>query len=287
MRRRSRLQAMIDVVDDVLRRKNRIHANVPQRQVDDSGRVREQLFVGNIGFRRRCRENYQGRVAYSVLQTCLNIGFETVLLPKPLAEPLRLPAVQIVQADFSKCPVSEQEPLDGCARDNPRSNYCKGSLERVGGNMLRGQRGRRCRTRCADQRCLDAGQRITRGGIVQNQNRRRSSQVAGPVFREARNPLDTALLNRTTKMGWQRDDASARFVGISQEVAVRVESVAGRVKAVGRLDGAENLPPMVVNDAANSRTGNDVECRSRWHNYSPLRTRFLRMGSTSSRRAQE
>ena len=219
MRRRSRLQAMIDVVDDVLRRKNHIHANIPQRQVDDSGRVREQLFVGNVRLRCGCRENYQRRLVNGVLQAILNVGLEIVLLPKPLAEPLRLAAVQIVQADVPKLPASEQEPLDGCTRDNPRPNYCKGCLERVGGNMLRGQRGRRCRARRADQRCLDAGQRITRCGVVQDQNRRRSGQVAGPVFRETRNPLDTALLNRATKMGGQRDDAGARLVRISQEIA--------------------------------------------------------------------
>src|SRR5215510_2571048 len=226
-------------------------------------------------------------MAYGVLQAILNVGLEVVLVPKPFAEPLRLAAVQIVQADSPKLPVSEQEPLDSCARDNPRSNYCKCSLERVGGNMLRGQRGRRCRTRRADQRCLDAGQRIARGGVVQDQNRRRPGQVAGPVFRETRNPLDTALLNHATKMGRQRDDASARLVRVSQEIAVRVESVAGRVKAVGRLDSAENLRPMIVNDTSDNRTGNDMEHRCRWHNYSPLRPgRFLRTVSTSSQRAQ-
>src|SRR6516164_4714284 len=103
-------------------------------------------------------------MADGVLQAILNVCLETVLLPKPLAEPLRLPAVQIVQADFPKFPISKQEPLDGCARDNPRSNYCNGPLERVGGTMLRGPRVRRCRARSADQRGLDAGQRITRGG---------------------------------------------------------------------------------------------------------------------------
>src|SRR5216684_161257 len=131
--------------------------------------------------------------------------------------------------------------------------------------MLRCQRSRGGSARGTDERCLDTGQGITCRGIVYNQHGRRSGQVADPVFREARYPFDAASLNRAAEMRRQRDDASAGLVRISEEVAVRIESVSGGVKAVCRLYGTENLAPVSVNDTLNRRARNNVECRSSCH----------------------
>ena len=51
MERRPRLQAMIHVIDDILRREYHVHADISQRQVDDGWSMLEQPFVADIGFR--------------------------------------------------------------------------------------------------------------------------------------------------------------------------------------------------------------------------------------------
>jgi hypothetical protein len=63
-------------------------------------------------------------------------------------------------------------------------------------------------------------------------------------------------------MGWQGDDASAGSIWISEEVAVRIESISGAVKAVCRLNSVENLLLVVVDYTLNGRAGNNVECGS-------------------------
>jgi hypothetical protein len=108
------LKAMIHIIYDILRCENYVHANIAQRQVQDSRRVIEQLFIGKIGRRCRSREQYQRGVGYGVLQTIVNICLQVVLIAEPPAEALRLPAVLIVQTDFAKLPISEQKQLDGC-----------------------------------------------------------------------------------------------------------------------------------------------------------------------------
>ena len=128
--------------------------------------------------------------------------------------------------------------------------------------MLCCQRGRGGSARRTDKRCLDTGHGITRRGIVENQDCRRSRQVAGPVFRKTRYPFDAALLNSTAEMRRQRDDASAGLIWILEEVAVWIESIPGAVKTVCRLNRIENLLLIVVNYTLNCRAGNNVECRS-------------------------
>src|ERR1700692_2371459 len=66
-------------------------------------------------------------------------------------------------------------------------------------------------------------------------------------------------------MGWQRDDAGAGPIRISEEVAVRIESISRAVKTVCRLNSVENLLLVVVNYTLNRRAGNNMESGSGWH----------------------
>src|SRR5258705_11147437 len=56
-------------------------------------------------------------------------------------------------------------------------------------------------------------------------------------------------------MGWQRYDAGAGPIRISEEVAVRIESISRTVKTVCRLNSVENLLLVVVNYTLNRRAG--------------------------------
>ena len=71
--------------------------------------------------------------------------------------------------------------------------------------------------------------------------------------------IDAAFLNRTADMGWQRDDASAGSIWVSEEVAIRIYSISGAVKTVCCLNSIENLLLIAVNHTLNCRSGNDVE----------------------------
>src|SRR6516164_4924561 len=68
----------------------------------DSWGVRKQPFVGKIRLQRCSGEKDQRRVAYSVVQTDLNICLQTVLIAKPLAEVLHFLTVHIVQTDLTE-----------------------------------------------------------------------------------------------------------------------------------------------------------------------------------------
>jgi hypothetical protein len=66
-------------------------------------------------------------------------------------------------------------------------------------------------------------------------------------------------------MGWQRYDAGAGPIRISEEVAVRIESISRAVKTVCRLNSVENLLLVVVNYTLDRRAGNNMESGSGWH----------------------
>src|SRR5271166_5043593 len=119
--------------------------------MDDSRGVLKQSFIGEIGLGWCCGEKDQGSIGKSALQTVLDIRPQVVLLAKPLAEVLRFLAVGIVQADLAELPISKEEPLDGCAGDNPSPDDAEGSFKRIERNMLRRQRRRGAGARCADQ----------------------------------------------------------------------------------------------------------------------------------------
>src|SRR5215203_4952685 len=114
----------------------------------------------------------------------LDVCPQVVLLAEQPAELLRLLAVSIEQADFAELPISKEEPREGCTGDDSSSDDAEGSFKRVRRNMLCRQRRRGTGARSTDQRCLDTGDGVTRGGIVQDQDGRRASEVAGPVFGE-------------------------------------------------------------------------------------------------------
>jgi hypothetical protein len=67
MERRFCLEAMIHIIDDVLRGENHIDANVTKRQMQDGGRLREQFFVRQIRIQSSRRKKYERRVRGRVL----------------------------------------------------------------------------------------------------------------------------------------------------------------------------------------------------------------------------
>src|SRR3954454_18677575 len=118
--------------------------------MQDSGGVLEQLFIGKVGGRRGRGEKYQRRGGYGVFQPILNICLQVVPIEKPLAELLRLLAIDIVQADPGKRPIPKEKPLDGGTGNDSRSDDAKRSGKWIGGNMLRRQSGRGGSARVAD-----------------------------------------------------------------------------------------------------------------------------------------
>jgi hypothetical protein len=71
-------------------------------------------------------------------------------------------------------------------------------------------------------------------------------------------------------MGRQCDDARARLVRISKEVAVRVDGVSGGVQAICRLDGIEYPIPILFEYVLNFRAWNNVEGGSGCHHQEQL-----------------
>ena len=73
---------MIYIIYNILRSKDHVYANIPQRQVYDGGGVLEQAFVGDIGGQCCRGEQYQGRVAYHLFEAgfnfCLQLVFSTL-----------------------------------------------------------------------------------------------------------------------------------------------------------------------------------------------------------------
>src|SRR5712672_2611182 len=90
------LEAMLHIVDDILRCENYIHANIAQRQMKDRWRVLEHLFIGKIRGERSCGEKNQRGVRDGVLQTASNIRLEVVPIAKSFAETLGFSAVHVV-----------------------------------------------------------------------------------------------------------------------------------------------------------------------------------------------
>src|SRR3954468_5509934 len=99
------LETVIHVIDDVPRCENNVHAYIAQRQMQDRGRVLEQLRVRNIRFGGGGGKKDQRGVAYRILQTIPDVRPKIMLSAKPAAEALRLCAVEIIQADLLKLPV--------------------------------------------------------------------------------------------------------------------------------------------------------------------------------------
>ena len=75
--------------------------------MQDRRRVREQLFIGEVGLEGRGGEQYERRIPESALQAAMQLRLEALLIAEPRRELLRLFSVHIVQADFAELPISK------------------------------------------------------------------------------------------------------------------------------------------------------------------------------------
>src|SRR6478672_3467152 len=108
MQRRVGFQAVLDIVDDVLRRQDHVYCDIAQRKMQDRRRVREQFFIREVGLEGGGGEDYEGRLPDSALQAAMQLRLEDLLIAEPYREFLRLPWIHIIQADFAELPIPKQ-----------------------------------------------------------------------------------------------------------------------------------------------------------------------------------
>ena len=123
------------------------------------------------------------------------------------------------------------------------------------------QRRRRGGPGGADDRALQAGERVTGVVVVEDQHGRRPRQAGRHVLREAGDPLQAVHPELPADGGRQRDDPGRRAVGEAQEVRRRVHRIAGTVYPVGLLDQLGDLPFPAAQRVADLAAGDDRERR--------------------------
>ena len=123
------------------------------------------------------------------------------------------------------------------------------------------QCGRSGGPRRTHQRSLEASQRIACRGVVQNLNCRRAGEIAGPVGRKAGNPFDAALINLTTKMCRQGNNAGSGIVGVAKEITGRVYGFTRGVATVCCLHRFKNALTVLIYCLLNRRAGDNVKDR--------------------------
>ena len=126
------------------------------------------------------------------------------------AEAGRAVGRQVVDADLVERPTrGGQEGVDvagdqaGADEPDPRRALP------AAGQAVGGQRRERGRPGGADDRCLEAGERITGVVVVQDQHRRGPRDPGGDVLREARDPLQAVGPHLPPDRGRQGDDPRA------------------------------------------------------------------------------
>ena len=129
------------------------------------------------------------------------------------------------------------------------------------GQPVRRQRCRRGRPGGADDRALQAGERVAGVVVVEDQHGRGPRDARRHVLREAGDPLQAVHPDLPADRGGQRDDPVRRAVGEAQEVGRRVHRVAGAVQPVGLLDQLGDLPLPAGQGLLDLGAGDDRERR--------------------------
>ena len=111
----------------------------------------------------------------------------------------------------------------------------------------------------ADDRCLQAGERIPGVMIIQDQHRRRPRDPGRHILRETGNPLQPIHPGWSADRGRQRNDPRRRTVGETQKIRRRVHRIPGTMQPVGGLDQLHDLFFLSLQRTLDLRTGDHRE----------------------------